>query len=64
MVDWRARFREWLGIPHTAQPERDLIELELRRQRQRLDRLAGIDARLPHRRFIGAHPHRRASDRR
>ena len=63
MRDWRALFREWLGIPHTPDAEKELVERHLREQHLRLAR---IDAGIPpsaRTRQIYPHPHRRATDR-
>jgi hypothetical protein len=53
--------REWLGIPHTPDAEKRIVEETLRDQKRRLAR---IDAGLPRRHQTFPHPHRRASDAR
>ena len=61
MADWTSRFREWLGIPHTSDAEKQQVERVLADQQNRLRR---IDAGLPVRRQqVFPHPNRRASDR-
>jgi hypothetical protein len=63
MADWTSRFREWLGIPHTPDAEKDQVERTLREQHRRLDRIdAGIPVRA-RRDQLFPHPNRRASDR-
>lgn len=61
MPDWTSRIREWLGIPHTSDAEKRIVERQLKEQRARLAR---IDAGLPRQRQTFPHPHRRATDAR
>jgi hypothetical protein len=62
MPDLLARIREWLGVPHTPDAEKEHVEHVIEDQRRRLRR---IDAHLPSARArqMYPHPHRRASDR-
>ena len=59
MPDWPSRFREWLGVPHTPDAEKHMVEHQLAEQRRRLAR---IDAGLPVRRQPYPQPNRRATD--
>jgi hypothetical protein len=63
MPDWRARLREWFGIPYTDAAVKEVMERDLREQRARIAR---IDAALPRARRVQIypHPHRRATDAR
>lgn len=56
------RVREWLGVPHTPEWEREAIERRLAEQERRLRR---IDASIPNARWHQTypHPHRRAGER-
>ena len=61
MRDLMHRVREWLGVPHTPDWEREAVERRLEEQERRLAR---IDATLPRARYHQTypHPHRRAGD--
>ena len=63
MPDWTARFREWLGLVHTPDAEKEHVDRVVAEQKRRIAR---IDAGLPRARVrqMYPHPHRRATDRR
>ena len=64
MRDLLARLRDWLGVPHTSDAEKQHVERVLTDQRRRL---AALDAGIPPDRRVRLapmHPQRRLGDRR